>query len=126
MDKEKKEIFDIVGVKETGVIKIKSQRKKYSQRRIDHQKATKYTIRLYNDEYDIIRDQAKQLNITIQLLIDFLLVDGFIKKDKRIIDFINECIELQLNGINRKNNEINKFSNLDILSLINRIENKEE
>lgn len=125
------EIFSIVDEKESGKLeKVRFKRRKYSRRferaALDGPKTSRYTIKLYDSEYEVLKIQCHQLNITIQLLIDFLLLDGFIKRDARVIDFLNEKIQNEVVDEDRKFNKIEQFSNLEIHELISKIENVEE
>jgi len=124
VSEEDEEIYELTEVPKRGVL----TRRVYSKRRYDKftHKAKKYVIRVYEHEHEIIKNQAKDLNITIQKLIDFLLIDGFIKRDKRIIDFINEQIENDMKVQERGTASSENFTNLEINDIIDKIERNEK
>lgn len=113
---------EIEKIKEKKKKILRSDRRLYSQRRERQAKTCKYTLKFYDNEYELIRDQAKQLNITLQKLFDFLIIDGFLNKDPRIIEFINDCIKIGLEKFDRKQSEIDRFSILDLNTIIKKIE----
>ncbi len=124
-DEEDKEIFDETELDKARVSKartLRSKRRLYSSKRDSKRKTCKYTIKLYDCEYELLKDQAKQFNITLQRLLDFFLLDGFLKKDPRIIDFLDDCIKIQDQNFDKTRAEIDRFSVLDLQTLIEKIE----
>jgi hypothetical protein len=124
---EGKEIFDekeldTIRVSNTKFARLRRKSRLYSSRRDTKRKSCKYTIKLYDAEYELIKDQVKQLNMSLQRLLDFLLLDGFLKKDPRVIEFINDCIRVQSEKFDRTKAEIDRFSILDMQTLIEKIE----
>ncbi len=123
-------IFSILDEVRSGELsKLKFKKRRYSTRfkraAIDGPKTTKYTIKLFDSEYEVLKTQVHQLNITIQYLIDLLLLDGFVKRDRRIIDFLNEKIKEELLSDKYKFNKIDQFSTLEIDELVANIESEE-
>lgn len=128
IDSSSSDIFSVLGEKEHGNISKERSlnRKKYSKRfkraPVKGRKTTKYTLKLYDHEYEILKNQAKQLNITIQFLFDIIVLDGFIKRDKRVVDFVNERVKEELLGVEHRFNKIEQFSNLEMDEIVQKIE----
>jgi hypothetical protein len=122
---DEEEIFDEKELDKIRVSKartLRSKRKLYSSKRDSQRKTCKYTIKMYDCEYELLKDQAKQFNISLQRLLDFFLLDGFLKKDPRIIDFLDDCIKIQSQNFDKARGEIDRFSVLDLQTLIEKIE----
>ena len=125
---DKDDIFKIVEVKKSTIVDShRNKRKILSRRKIfNSAKQTNYTVKFYSSEYEVIKNQAHQLNISIQKLFDILLVDGFVKKDPRIIEFINERVKDEIEGNENAYNDIKNFTNLEISDIVDKIQRTKE
>lgn len=83
----------------------------------------KFVFRLYDSEYELFKRKCKKNNVSMQKLLDYLVVYGFLKDEPRIIEFINECIkdENKFNTVQRK-----WFSQEQIMDLLATMDREEQ